>query len=1209
MQKQLSFCDCEFDSQLAYIFNNKTNEFEQSVTILEYINDRVLKDRKKEKLIKLVCQKENELTTYISYTKKTHFRHINCNPNPTPMTIWHQNWQKNFDEKHREIRVGNRRADVLIGNFALEFQHSRIPKNNITDRTNNYVTKNKNVYWILECNKCIDVEQTVMGHYFIYFNTHLWKFENFIDNDYIFLDHEDKIYKIKPKNVKSCMITVGEYKTKQEFIDSIKNGINIWNDTIQIQSGIIYHNQRGAGCGKTYESIQLLQNDARFKDKDTFLYLTKVHSAKEVIYNELMDQYGKGKLSKLEIEKQHDTKGINNKQYKIKFHNNESDKSITIIIGTIDSFAYAIGNKQINDKDYFLGIVKSIKDGHVQTTKTGGITYAKNDIKLNQKCLVLIDEAQDLDCTYIEACSRIINVTNIDAYIIGDKLQSIWGKDNIHTFLENNNLNTTVHKSEGNNKVMRFHNEQFKDIVNKIIDFNKYQLPKIESICSRENCGYKHENEIDPCTIFELPTIYTNDYETDKIKNVINKITDYMDQEIEKYNYLPHNFMFIFPILSKNFLANQLESKLQDYWINKFNNENYQKNALSKNEYWKDKLNDNEFYKYVFLHKSDEGKSINLKESEYATRILSIHASKGNGCEVVFLLGVSEGALSIFSKEKYDNKKDNLVYDSLLHVAMTRQKKSLYVGIIQNCDDIWNRFNSNFNVIKDMSIPPYIENIKSSNQYSNIIDHATQNENNFKIINDEFIIPQNLRQLIQQNQNDSQIIDWGHHLIRYYMFLYYLEKNIIDNEKVGGTKYDELIMSMKNICKVTTMNCIYAGYYDIIRSIDKNNREGLFKKNTMIPILTFAVNETSKYRKYVDIIVKNIRNIQNKMKKSLENNKLPDLCPLECIILLYMIHIINDGSFSDITIMDIYSIMYHYDQCFCSCSNDHPDYCLCKQEFTAKMPLNTIANLDIQKSITKHYEKVTQIKLTYENYRKLFAEKFGIFPEFSYNILNVVLGFKENNNFKIIQKYELIGNSKDYVINFIVKPQFNQVNFSETICKIIFNDFLLKNTVPTLQNFGRYDGKKIVTCIFTLDSIEPIICELNINKNNYHIIKFIKEYLIDNYIKYHEVLYDFRMFWKIQKPKNKDSISHICDLINTDIHKKLPKYIKDYFENVKKEIMECKNNKGTENDIQKILQKVDNKDLFINGLNKNLEYAIDDYLNINNNVNDEYNDF
>ena len=69
------------------------------------------------------------------------------------------------------------------------------------------------------------------------------------------------------------MYDVNEYKTKEEFIQSIKNKVNIWSDD-ELSQCVLYHNQRGAGCGKTYESIQLLDKSETFKHKDTFIFLT-----------------------------------------------------------------------------------------------------------------------------------------------------------------------------------------------------------------------------------------------------------------------------------------------------------------------------------------------------------------------------------------------------------------------------------------------------------------------------------------------------------------------------------------------------------------------------------------------------------------------------------------------------------------------------------------------------------------------------------------------------------------------------------------------------------------------------------------------------------------------------------------------------------------------------------------------------------------------
>lgn len=81
--------------------------------------------------------------------------------------------------------------------------------------------------------------------------------------------------------------------------------------------------------------------------------------------------------------------------------------------------------------------------------------------------------------------------TYIDVYLIGDKLQRIWNIENIYTFLEKNELpHTYTIKSNGENQVRRFHNIQFKDFVNDIVDFEKYNLAPIESICDLDNCIY-----------------------------------------------------------------------------------------------------------------------------------------------------------------------------------------------------------------------------------------------------------------------------------------------------------------------------------------------------------------------------------------------------------------------------------------------------------------------------------------------------------------------------------------------------------------------------------------------------------------------------------------------------------------------------------------------------------------------------------------------
>ena len=954
-----------------------------------------------------------------------------------------------------------------------------------------------------------------------------------------------------------------------------------------LEKGIIYFNQRGAGCGKTYESIQLMQTDNRFIEKETYIYLTKMHSAKEVIYNELKEQEARGQLNMLKMIENDNNIG---KQYKISYFNKETNKEILIIIGTIDSFNYAVvdKNKIINGNDYFKGIIKTIKNGFI-SIKNNKIQYAGKNPSLTKKCLIIIDEAQDLCEEYIEAFNTIITHTNIDVYVIGDKLQSIWGEHNIHTYIDVKNLDTHIERSNGVNKVMRFHNTHFINLVNDIIPFEKYNLPPITEICDG-GCKYSHENNIIPYNIFEVPKIYSNEHDYNKIDNLIEKIILFLDREINQYNYLPNNFMFIFPILSANIFATILETRIQLFWINKFNDPNYQE-ILKLNDYWKDNINNNKFYKYIFLHKSDEGKSINLKESENSTRILSIHSSKGNGCEVVFVLGITENTLKCFSK-----KKNNLVYDSLLHVAITRQKKSLYIGIEKNGDDICQRF-TKFGIVKDDEIPPSVECIKCFNKFAELQTFINENDNIFTEINDSIIEPNNYKIILQNNKNNKAILDLGHHIIRYYVMIYYLMLNIIENEIIEKQEHkDQFITILKNISKKQVSVNTYIIYNKKLRKIDKNNKNQK-NANDEIPLLLFNTNENTKYYKYTNILKIIINNIQFKIITYIKKNKMPPMCPLECVILIFMIKIIDNGSYSDMPIMDIYSIMYCYDTCSNAIDEEHTEInkCICHIHFYEGNFNNNSLYSEIQTNIINHYNNLQFIKNLYNNYNKYITEILHI-ENIKYNILHNIF-FGKKNNFLIHTNYIIIGHSNNHVIYFIIKPQFNELNFNTIMIEAILNNFMLLNCRPNSENYKRYNNKNIYTCILSLGSDEPIFYELNIDKNNILLKQIIKQYLFIKYSAWHDLIYDFYKFCYKNKPTHKNSINYTLDKL-TDISN-LPEYITDFFNDIKKELNKCDNDKYK---IEKVLIIVYDKELFINSLNIYLKNSIDAIFELSDDV-------
>ena len=186
--------------------------------------------------------------------------------------------------------------------------------------------------------------------------------------------------------------------------------------------------------------------------------------------------------------------------------------------------------------------------------------------------------------------------------------------------------------------------------INSLISFDDYNLPNVftneNELCKREDLGME---------AFDTPTVYNIECEENraKIENYILKVINMVDTEAKSHNYQPNDFSFTFPMTQGNLIAPELETKLNDYWINQFP--------------------DNDRYmNYAFLHKHQEGQSTDMSESEEASRIVTIRTSKGDGRKAVFVLECTEVARC----DQID-----LIYESYLHVALTRAKEKIHFGI------------------------------------------------------------------------------------------------------------------------------------------------------------------------------------------------------------------------------------------------------------------------------------------------------------------------------------------------------------------------------------------------------------------------------------------------------------------------------------------------------------------------------------------------
>lgn len=931
-----------------------------------------------------------------------------------------------------------------------------------------------------------------------------------------------------------------------------------------VDAGTIYINQRGAGCGKTYEIVRLLF-DPRFQYKNTFIYLTKQHSAKDVIYNELKTIK---ELDNVSFTISKDSKG---RQYTLKITNLKTNKTVLIIIGTIDSFTFSLVNKDTiatTQLDHFGSINENITLGNVNGDGSTIKKYAKEtDIIIRENSIVIIDEAQDLDNNrmYINAIETLVNKNKIDAIFIGDQLQSIWGENNIFTYIKkdgSNNLRAKFVESVGINCVRRFHNHHFKDFVNRIIPFTEYGLSPIQDICDGK-CEYNHEDII-PYKVFEHPAIY----EEDNIAfDIIELIIKEVHELVKKHNYLPHHFMFIFAILTGNNLARSLHERLQLFWKDIFKDSDYQTNVLSKDPYWQDKYISCKYHDFVIMHKSDEGSAINLQTSTHSSKILSIHASKGSGCEVVFVLDLSERALRKFSKSI------NLQYHSLLHVALTRQKKYLFVGLSCANDDLWTRFNAvGTPTVSSYSNISGISKIISCKTICDLLD-----DNDFIKIKKAIIDPQMLinRCLPKDNnptcevkecfdssrfdefsfkvsnkKEEKTIVDWFHHTIRYlimvYKFILYLSQS---NNSDKVSRFVKKFYGIQNrIKKIQFKSYPWKDYRNTIKQIKDNIKNHEFNKNTIFPLLCYSDDnmEDNDYSHYHDIIKETCENIQLKL-MLLTTNELPDLCPYECIVHHHIYGVLN-SSLNEFTIKSLYDLTEAFDSDVLLMDHKNKYSCKCFdifkiQEKFINLGINRHFIKDaelrtkdqINKNIASHYDSIgDKLKDKCEWFKNRLDKKY----KFAFNIYKPLLTDSEHHpddeNIKVLSYFDIFAQHIDedtrkvFFISF--KPSLSEINVNKTIQDMIIKTYMLKKSVS-------YCNHKVFVFIITLDSF-PTMISIDLSNHMDLISSIIRSKISALYLEYNDI---------ICKSIKDKSLADINKMIQKN-ESKLPAYIKKFLQ-------------------------------------------------------------
>lgn len=1116
----------------------------------------------------LICEKiydinENELIVCNGPKISPYLRKYGIYDNDSKMSEWHKEWQSHFEDciektynKINDNQFKSRRSDVdLNDNEIIEFQNSKMTKKEVDDRLNDWELHRKKIIWVINGNDTIKTTIVNNEREFLEFENEPWKFESYINCDFIYLDINENIYKLNPKLVKSRMIEVQKPISKNNFINALKNSEKIFDNNDKIYQTNIFVRQQGAGNGKTYGIIQLL-NSENFEHYDVFIFLTKQHSAKHIIKCEIDNQKQRGELPNIKIVNYEEK----TKKHVFTIFNIKTKKKCKIIIGTFDSFIYSLANTKIEGVDKFVKMTKTIIDEELKCSDKGNVNYV-DGIKLNKKLLLIGDEMQDLHENYVKAVIKITRERYVDFYAVGDKLQSISIEKNAFTFLENELPSDIININyiKPSNICRRFTNSELIDFINFIIPFDKYKFGdhKLKKITPYKN----NDNNEKTLKFIEGKTIYSQDKDEDKINKEIDKIMKYYKKEVNDFDRKPNDFLIITPFVHTNPLVEYLHSAIR--------------------EFWKDKYNTNNYNKYSIFHKSEYGTSIDLSESDDATRIVSIHSSKGDGRPVVFVIGLNEKGMN-----KYSKKTSNLIFDSLLHVALTRMKEKLYFRYEPNGDYIHKKIckyqcNNNSN-----DVVPYLK-ISNKIKLNKIINY--NKETNFEKCNKNIIKLCELNKIKIAYEN-NKLIDMKHHCTRYASFITIMLLNIIsyDNKVNNKTWRQPIYQKLKKINENDIRN-----HYDI-RSYWQNL---CCKDSQTIPILQYK-QKSGDYKKYHMLLLDSVNKIKKKIKKYIDTENTIELSYFDIITLYHLIEITDNKQFTKMPISDMYDIV------------------------DMKYKKNKQEKELYQKS---HYKKLEMINNMFVSFSRKYTN-------LKYLLNHAIYYGGNNKKYTLYKHFDLIAyNDKEVVICYI-KPQFNDINYNEILLDSIFDTFLIRNLDEkkhkepdktsanfeekkhkehdkTSANFERFNNKDIITCIFTFDNnYEPYYIKWS-NKDNDLIVKnelliknMIKNNFITKYKSYNEDIYYFFNYW-FNKNKSKTSLDIIeCIKDKYESKKKdhvnnveFPHYIDKFFNSIISKIEELDRKKEN---TKKLLDKYLDKEYFLSELNYYLESSIHKYIGI-----------
>lgn len=520
--------------------------------------------------------------------------------------------------------------------------------------------------------------------------------------------------------------------------------------------------QQPPGSGKTYGMVNNHLCTAAEQGYRWVFVLTKPHSAKEVVRREIDEQFARMCETKnAHIVKQHYFQKCH--IIEVRF---DEDCIVRFFIATGDSFLWPQWKQtEGGPNDLFQKVcVQIAESGPASIYKFKGASG-----HVSERALVCIDEATKFDVWYYDTFMRIAKDRKCDVVVAGDIMQSIETSDNLLTrMMTTKSIPGVIQVDVDQGNEVRRCGQSLVDMFTTVVGHETYEKHGLELPVSVRQ---EFEPTYEIHTHKEIPESICGDF-IDVVSELAQDITDQMIKDVRRLHLLPYDVIVVIPNVKKNPLPCILQTFVNEAWQDLLQDDDYvtsMHNARGDEfaTYMTDHFHNHVRREWFCVHHySEAGTPIDTRRSDASTRIVSVHASQGDGRRLAITVGLTYRNLCKFIR--HATPETTLQYNSFVNVALSRCKQHQTVWLEQRQNDIWNRFKPFLTEAQQEEIPPSVTGMCKCPQYGQVkLDVPLKDR-------DTAPLCKQLRDKLESGQQDfcapDQVVEWEHHAVSLEVF-------------------------------------------------------------------------------------------------------------------------------------------------------------------------------------------------------------------------------------------------------------------------------------------------------------------------------------------------------------------------------------------------------------------------------------------------------